>query len=212
MNPEKAQLKIAIINDLGADMEDLMESSQRRAYALEGAGEWMGKVHQGLVALSARVDDDRENGRCTQDQATYAKKFLAMAMTSATDLTKQAVTAKLGQEGVAEGIKRCVEIAKKKQDRERLKLEAEILRLQKLKEEMEANGEDSDSPPPRRPRSNAKAKDLADRKAKAKAEKEDAEAEGNEKKEPPKKAPAKKKAAKKKTTKRRSTKRSAANT
>lgn len=236
MNPEKAAIKVAVIHDLGADMDDMLEQSRRMIQQLEGGAAWMGKAHVAVTQISQRVDAERDAGKMPEDVAAVVKKYLGMALQSITDLGTKAAASKLGQEGIASGIERCVKHAKKKMDTEQLKLESAVLKAKKAAE----SGEEP------RPRGSDAADDLKRRKAEAKAAKEAAakkEAEeaaqeaagapepakepevpatpkktrgarGKGRKtpsKPPAKAPAKKKATKKRSSRAGGTKRSASN-
>ena len=63
MNLDKAQLKIAVANNLGADMEDRLEGEMKAAHELAGAAQALRQVAKKVPAdLIAKLEADQEEG------------------------------------------------------------------------------------------------------------------------------------------------------
>lgn len=217
INPVKAEVRIATLNELGADAEDFMEEAQKRSTQAEGGSMWLGKAVKGLDSVVEGLNSDLKAGKVPEkmdqmETVQYVKKHLEQVRQSITDLAIQATSEKIGQASMAEGHKKMVEKIKGKVDSDILRLEKTLLELKRLRAEQGDSDED-----PRRPRTSDAARDLDERKAQAKAEKAakasqeagDAQAtktstEASEEPQKPKRArkkATKKKVAKKKTTK-----------
>ena len=171
MNPMKAQVKMLTVQDLGSEMDDMLEGAERSLLTATGGMEWLSKASDGLKAVSKSVDRDLDSGAIKGDwtameAATYVKGVLSRAHQSLADLALSAQTTKLSASGQVSGIKKCVDLAKKTYDVEKLKLEAAVARLEEARAKAVESGEDPVKVVAR-PRSNAAQKDLQARKAKA---------------------------------------------
>jgi hypothetical protein len=172
MNPMKAEVKMLTVQDLGANMDDVLEGAQKEASKAEGGMEWLAKAANGLKAISQKVDRDLDTGTIEMEVARYTKKMLGLASESLNSVALQAQSQKLAAVGKAAGIEQCVKMAKKIYDTEKLKLESAILQMEKDRAQAEEAGEEP--PNGSRPRSNAAADDLRARKAASRAAKKKA--------------------------------------
>jgi hypothetical protein len=193
MNLNKSMLKVDIANDLGADLEDSLDSEQKTTNELAGGANALKqaaiKVPRDLVA---KVEDDTKikDGLAEHEVRKMIKEYLTRAGDYLNHLSTIELQKAITQGGRVEGLRQAMALIKKQRDTETVKLK-QMLALAQEQEDATVAGVEV----PRTAAEAARAAhgSAAERKAATETEKT-----------------TKKKTTKKKTTKKKTTKKKAA--
>lgn len=130
MNLEKANLKILVANNLGADIEDRVDGEQQAANEMKGAAEALRqaalKVPRDLAAQldTALKEDQIPSGLDALQVAEFAKKYLAKAGDFLRHLAEVEQQKAVMQLGRVAGLQQAMEVIKKTRDQEAQKVKA----------------------------------------------------------------------------------------
>jgi hypothetical protein len=129
MNLEKANLKIMVVNNLGADIEDRVEGETRAAYELNGASQ---ALRQAAVKvprdLSAKVDASLKEGEIADgldamSVAGLVKKYLLKVenfLNHLADVENQKAVTQMGR---VDGLRQAMQIIQKTKETEAKKIQ-----------------------------------------------------------------------------------------
>jgi hypothetical protein len=131
MNLDKAQLKIAVANNLGADMEDRLEGEMKAAHELAGAAQALRQVAKKVPAdLIARLEADQEEGdKAIKDglEAHLVVQIIKQWLTRAGDYLAHMADVEqqkaVAQGGRASGLQDAMKLVKKMKDEETQKIQ-----------------------------------------------------------------------------------------
>jgi len=131
MNLDKAQLKIAVANNLGADMEDRLEGEMKAAHELAGAAQALRQVAKKVPAdLIAKLEADQEEGdKAIKDglEAHLVVQIIKQWLTRAGDYLGHMADVEqqkaVAQGGRASGLQDAMKLVKKMKDEETQKLQ-----------------------------------------------------------------------------------------
>jgi len=131
MNLDKAQLKIAVANNLGADMEDRLEGEMKAAHELAGAAQALRQVAKKVPAdLIAKLEADQEEGdKAIKDglEAHRVVQIIKQWLTRAGDYLGHMADVEqqkaVAQGGRASGLQDAMKLVKKMKDEETQKLQ-----------------------------------------------------------------------------------------
>lgn len=131
MNLDKAQLKIAVANNLGADMEDRLEGEMKAAHELAGAAQALRQVAKKVPAdLIAKLEADQEEGdKAIKDglEAHLVVQLIKQWLTRAGDYLGHMADVEqqkaVAQGGRAAGLQDAMKLVKKMKDEETQKLQ-----------------------------------------------------------------------------------------
>jgi len=131
MNLDKAQLKIAVANNLAADMEDRLEGEMKAAHELAGAAQALRQVAKKVPAdLIAKLEADQEEGdKAIKDglEAHRVVQIIKQWLTRAGDYLGHMADVEqqkaVAQGGRASGLQDAMKLVKKMKDEETQKLQ-----------------------------------------------------------------------------------------
>jgi hypothetical protein len=130
MNLQKAQLKAAIVENIGVSIEDDLEAARIKVHRFQGAVDALGKAKQVLTDLTAKARDDVLNGVVKFDPENpveVAKFIIARIQESVAKLHEMSEHARLmglQAEGEVNGLDRIVKKIQAIRDEERNKIDA----------------------------------------------------------------------------------------
>lgn len=130
MNLEKANLKILVANNLGADIEDRVEGEQKAAYEMNGAADALRqaalKVPRDLAAQldTALKEDQIPSGLEAIQVVEFAKKYLAKVGDFLRHLAEVEQQKAMMQLGRVDGLRQAMEVIQKTRDQEAQKVKA----------------------------------------------------------------------------------------
>lgn len=119
MNIDKAQLKVLIANDFGADLEDRLEGEQKTAYELGGGASALKqastKVVRDLVAHVEKSFNDGEikDGMDAPSVVQLIKKYLARVGDYLSHLSDVEMQKSIAQAGRVDGIRSAMKVIEK---------------------------------------------------------------------------------------------------
>jgi len=130
MNLDKAQLKIAVANNLGADMEDRLGGEQKAASELAGAAQALRQAAKKVPAdLIAKLEADQEGEKAIKDglEAHLVVQIVKQWLTRAGDYLGHMADVEqqkaVAQGGRAAGLQDAMKIVQKMRDDETQKLQ-----------------------------------------------------------------------------------------
>lgn len=124
MTIEKAQLTAHVANEIGADIEDLLEQADRTMQSSEGVTVGLARASKGVQGILEHVDQALDNGELDLDQSTLVKRWVSRALGSIEGLKAQAEVERLQARGYRVGVARAMETARKRRDMATAKVEA----------------------------------------------------------------------------------------
>ena len=124
MTIEKAELTAAIANEIGADIEDLLEHSDRAMQTSEGVSVGLGRAFKGVQGILEHVDKALDSGELDLEQSTLVKRWISRVAGSIEGLKAQAEVERLQARGYRAGVSRAMEAAKKRRDNAKVKAES----------------------------------------------------------------------------------------
>lgn len=125
MNPEKAELKILVANDIGATIEDSLEAAGREMQRQEGAVTAFAQAAKACEMLCEVVNKDLDEGKITSmELAEAAKLWLTRAANAQRNLGRQAENLVMAASGKVAALESAVAIIAKYRHAEQLKVAA----------------------------------------------------------------------------------------
>jgi hypothetical protein len=209
MSVEKSELKILIMNNVGADIEDRLEGAERTVHQLEGSMNALSQAAQTVPSqMCAKVEVLLGEGKVIKDGMTalevaeLLKKYINKCGDFLTHLSQVAGKKLPTQQGEVVGLQVAIDIVKSKKEVELQNVRDIAAHLDTLKSKEAAGEEVGESargtsrPSGVRPGKSS----LADRRKEAKKDKASVKKKPGKKKGPAKKKPGKKVEADKKPT------------
>jgi len=149
MNVDKANLKVLIATDIGADIEDRMEAEQKAAVELDGASRSLAAAAKKVpFDLCAEVDKDPNisDGMTSLEVAELVKKYLTRAGNFLAHLADVSRQRSIHQFARAEGLRDAMEAVSKMREGEILKIKG----YNQLLEQVDASDDEVVPPLPSR--------------------------------------------------------------
>lgn len=122
MSVLKQQIRVAVTNDIGADLDDQLEAAKVEVQQQEGAKAAYATAEKLIGQLLPHLQQDLNDGKLSLETATVVSKWLQRAMGVCTTLHAQATNAVIAKSGAAVQTERLVGLVKKRFDAERAKL------------------------------------------------------------------------------------------
>jgi len=151
MSIEKSLLKRDTIDELGNELNDLLDGSRTLIHQKDGGVEALNTA-KGMVLLNASkaIDEDLEAGKIDLEMAKLIKGYVTICSGTIGALHSMWVDAKSLAQGRTRGLEEAVAVAKKARDVQHHKairaLEVEEEEAQKAKEDAEKQSELTPSP------------------------------------------------------------------
>jgi hypothetical protein len=124
----KAQVRVAVTNDIGADLDDQLEQARREAQQQEGAKAAYATAQKAVEQLLTHLKKDIEDGKYGPEQGVDISRWIQRAMAVCDGLGAQATQILIAKNGALAQNERLVSIVKKRLDGEVEKLrELELL-------------------------------------------------------------------------------------
>jgi hypothetical protein len=124
MSLEKTELTAHIANEIGADIEDLLEQADKAMQASEGVSVGLARASKGVNGILGHVDKALDEGELDLEQSTLVKRWLSRCSGSIEGLKAQAEVERLQARGYRAGVARAMETARKRRDMARVKAES----------------------------------------------------------------------------------------
>lgn len=124
MNLEKADIKIAVSCDLGARVEDSMESAKAEVLRQEGSTSALLQAAKACEVLGTHVDKDVDEGKFDLECATHVKRYLERATNALRNLSAHAEQGRVLALGKVNALETTVKIIAKYRDEESAKASA----------------------------------------------------------------------------------------
>lgn len=124
----KAQVRVAVTNDIGADLDDQLEHAQREVHQQEGAKAAFATAKSAIEQLLNHLKKDIEDGKYSLEQGSEISKWIQRASAICESLGVSATNTLIAKSGAYEQNKRLVDLIRKRMDSETAKLrELELL-------------------------------------------------------------------------------------
>ena len=142
MSIQKSELQAAMANNIGASIEDRLESIQNEIQQYDGAHQALGQAMKSLNSLFQHVDKDVEDGKYEGKDGPleiaavakdYIKKAIGMVDNLATSSKIQGIRAR----GKAEGVQAAMDVVKKVKDHAEAKVQAAMKAIESGQAEVE---------------------------------------------------------------------------
>lgn len=128
MSLEKTEFKKAVLNDVGADVDDMLEAAQAQVAEHRGAKKALRETGLKFGAIAKAVDDDLKEGVLDLESplqvAEYAKKQVQRCVEALLSASAHEGNLELSALGAVTATKVIIERVKKKVDAETKKAEA----------------------------------------------------------------------------------------
>lgn len=124
----KAQVRVAVTNDIGADLDDQLEQARREVQQQEGAKAAFATAQKAVEQLLTHLKKDVEDGKYSVEQGADISRWIQRAMAVCDGLGAQATQILIAKNGALAQNERLVSMIKKRLDGEVEKLrELELL-------------------------------------------------------------------------------------
>lgn len=124
MSFEKAGLKIGTAQEIGCRLDDVLESTSKELWRLEGAVVYLKQAVAALESIGNLVDKEMDDGAFDLETAKYIKKYLIRSQQVVTNLSIQAENNRWTTAGKVTAMETAVKVTKKFQEEEQAKLAA----------------------------------------------------------------------------------------
>jgi hypothetical protein len=128
---DKAEIKILTAIEIGATLEDMLESSQRHENMHAGAKDVLATAYKNIGQLEETLKQEIESGAINFDELkdpnkmqALVRKFIARAMNIVDNMKVNSQNAQIGAAGMVAAYKSAMGVSKKVMDVERGKMEA----------------------------------------------------------------------------------------
>lgn len=132
MNPQKAQIKIGILQNLGADLEDQKEALEREITGIDAGVGLLKRMPEKFDSIKEKYQQDLDEGEISQTEAQAAIKAIDLCLGSVTSMKTSAEVGRVARAGALDQAIKTVEHVKKQLDKE-------IDDLAKLKELLDSD-------------------------------------------------------------------------
>lgn len=122
MSVAKAELKIAITNDIGATIEDSFEAAKKELYRHEGAVNAYAQAAKSCEALAEHVKKDIDEGVYDLQTGEHVNRYVARAAALQRNLHRQAENLCVAAAGKIAGFESVMEMLRKYRNAEQLRL------------------------------------------------------------------------------------------
>ena len=197
MGIEKSEIKMGTANEIGADLDDILERFQKSEYALEGADRALAQVGKNIEDLMEHVDLDMNEGKLDIQEPMHVAKaikdYIKKSIGVVTSLVEANRANRIRTQGKIEATKAAISTVKKLYDAEKAKAHQMLKVLERAKDDggdlVYDGGEEGDpNRPPSRPTGvhpseTGATSDLDQRRAEARAERDQTAIEGNDAKD-----------------------------
>lgn len=116
MSTVNLEQRASALHEAGVAVEDTAEAVQREAARSEGVSLGCDAAARAVEALKKHVDADVDAGSLDLEAAAAVKRYLDRAITVAQNLGKQAQVRATHQAGEASGLRKAIEILRKKHE------------------------------------------------------------------------------------------------
>jgi len=141
MNKLKSEVKALTYHEVGAKLDDQLESAEREQFSMEGAKIALTEAKNLVEQLLSHVDKDVQEGVLDVAQATLAKRWVMRSMQVVQNLALRAEVQNYQSQGKVLALRQTVKVAKSLYDAEKANLDALI----------KAETEETETVDPRRP-------------------------------------------------------------
>lgn len=121
-NPQKAQVKIETITELGNNLDDLREGAHQETFRLEGYSRAVKDIEEGILSVAKALNLEVKAGEVDDTMSKAIKRYLTRCMGSVDNLKVRNQKAYLVQQGKVQGLQTAVQQAKKMVDAEAQKI------------------------------------------------------------------------------------------
>lgn len=139
MGFDKAEIKMGTANEIGSDLDDILERLEKSLYALEGADRMLGQVTKNIEALMEHVDLDMSEGKLEIQEpmlvAKVIKDYIKKAAGVAVSLGEANRANRFRTQGKIEATKVAIETVKKLYDAEKSKAQRMLEVLKQAKDD-----------------------------------------------------------------------------
>lgn len=118
----KAQVRVAVTNDIGADLDDQLEHARRDVQQQEGAKAAYSTAHKLIEQLLPHLQKDIESGKYDLQQGAEIAKWIQRAMGVCESMSVQASHLLLSKNGAVAQNERLVALVKKRLEIEQAKV------------------------------------------------------------------------------------------
>jgi len=118
----KQQIRVAVTNDIGADLDDQLEAAKVEVQQQEGAKAAYATAEKLIGQLLPHLQQDLNDGKIPMETASVVSKWVQRAMGVCTTLHAQATNAVIAKSGAVLQTEKLVGLVKKRFDAERAKL------------------------------------------------------------------------------------------
>jgi hypothetical protein len=122
MNLEKAELKIMVVTDIGASMDDSLEAAKKDMHRQEGAVTSFGQAAKACELLCEQVNKDLDEGKISLEQAELVKLWLARAANAQRNLGRGAENLGMSASGKVSALEGAVALIDRYRRAEQLKI------------------------------------------------------------------------------------------
>lgn len=113
MSFEKAKLKAQVIHSVGAEIEDLLESSVQGLHEQQGAARALTEAAKRISQTVGQIDRDMEAGKISLSEADLAKNYINQCVGIVKNAQTGAASAMVKQQGKIDALKNCVSLLEK---------------------------------------------------------------------------------------------------
>jgi hypothetical protein len=118
----KQQIRVAVTNDIGADLDDQLEAAKAEVQQQEGAKAAYSTAEKLIEQLLPHLQKDLNDGRISLETASESSKWIQRAMGVCSSLHVQATHLVIAKQGAVSQTEKLLGIVKKRFDSERAKL------------------------------------------------------------------------------------------
>lgn len=118
MSVEKAELKVAVLTDVGDRVETLLEGSQAAVHRAEGAEQAFRDGAQVVQQLHQVVDREIDEKKLDLEQGKIAKDWITRAVNALFQLSVNAQQVIVAQKGHAQGVSHTVQFLQRLREQE----------------------------------------------------------------------------------------------
>lgn len=118
----KAQVRVSVTHDIGADLDDQLEQARREVFQQEGAKAAYATAQKLIEQLLPHLQKDIEAGKYSLEQGAEIAKWIQRATGVCESLGVQATHLVIAKSGAVAQNERLIQLVKKRLDTEQLQL------------------------------------------------------------------------------------------
>lgn len=142
MSVLKQQIRVAVTNDIGADLDDQLEQARREVLHQEGAKAAYATAQKLVEQLLPHLQKDIDAGKYSLEQGAEISKWIQRAMGVCESLGLQATHLIIAKNGAVAQNERLVQLVKKR-------LDAEQAQLAEIAKTVQSEGDPTAPPAPK---------------------------------------------------------------